>query len=207
MRALLGISRLRGLLQHAHAGGVVRLLNAMFAVFDCLLDKHTGVYKVETVGSVYMLVTGLPWLTPITSPVIDLARMGLDMIEAMGAIEERLAKPSNRGSPQSDRGGGGSLSRPGSIGGVSSLSDAGASREHSSDEAKQVLAMAPADLIKQQLASSSGFQSSGDSSSALDKMSLSWAPGQWASPAPAPGEYWKRQQHWRQHLWRQLEAL
>ena len=76
---------------------VVRLLNAMFAVFDCLLDKHTGVYKVETVGSVYMLVTGLPWLTPITSPVIDLARMGLDMIEAMGAIEERLAKPSNRG--------------------------------------------------------------------------------------------------------------
>ena len=169
---------------------VVRLLNAMFAVFDCLLDKHTGVYKVETVGSVYMLVTGLPWLTPITSPVIDLARMGLDMIEAMGAIEERLAKPSNRGSPQSDRGGGGSLSRPGSIGGVSSLSDAGASREHSSDEAKQVLAMAPADLIKQQLASSSGFQSSGDSSSALDKMSLSWAPGQWGrtSPAPAPLE-------------------
>ena len=71
---------------------VVRMLNCMFAAFDCLLDKHTGVYKVETVGSVYMLVTGLPWLHPVISPTVDMARMGLDMIEMIATIEERLSK-------------------------------------------------------------------------------------------------------------------
>ena len=83
---------------------VVELLNTMFAVFDCLLDKHPGVYKVETINSIYMLVTGLPWLTPVASPAIDLARMGLDMIDAMGAVEERLNRESGTpasGSPSS----------------------------------------------------------------------------------------------------------
>ena len=46
------------------AGGpleVVRVLNTMFAAFDALLPQHS-VYKVETVGSVYMAATGLPFL-------------------------------------------------------------------------------------------------------------------------------------------------
>ena len=40
---------------------VVRTLNTMFAAFDALLPRHS-VYKVETVGSVYMAATGLPFL-------------------------------------------------------------------------------------------------------------------------------------------------
>ena len=71
---------------------MVRLLNTMFAAFDALLNKHSGVYKVETVGSVYMATTGLPWLTPSVSAAIDLARMALDMIDAMGAITDRFAQ-------------------------------------------------------------------------------------------------------------------
>ena len=59
--------------------------------------------QVETVGSVYMACSGLPWLTPLVSPVVDLARFGLDLIDAMAAIEERFTQGR---SPPSLRAGG-----------------------------------------------------------------------------------------------------
>jgi hypothetical protein len=40
----------------------VRLLNLMFAQFDQMLTQRPSIYKVETVGSVYMAAAGLPFL-------------------------------------------------------------------------------------------------------------------------------------------------
>lgn len=53
---------------------VVRMLNTMFAAFDSLLKSHS-VYKVETVGSVYMAATGLPFLKSVDFPEADLLAM------------------------------------------------------------------------------------------------------------------------------------
>ncbi len=54
--------------------------------------------QVETVGSVYMAATGLPFLTPSVSPAVDAVRMALDMIATMQAlgIRDRLPDGSFR---------------------------------------------------------------------------------------------------------------
>ena len=74
---------------------VVRVLNTMFAAFDALLQKHS-VYKVETVGSVYMAATGLPFLTPKTFPEGDLLAMANDMIAVMDALYTTLTSGEER---------------------------------------------------------------------------------------------------------------
>ena len=55
------------------------MLNTMFAAFDALLSRHS-VYKVETVGSVYMAATGLPFLEANEFPEGDLLSMAIDML-------------------------------------------------------------------------------------------------------------------------------
>lgn len=65
------------------------MLNTMFASFDALLSRH-AVYKVETVGSVYMAATGLPFLTPNDFPVADLLHLATDMLAVMDALYVNL---------------------------------------------------------------------------------------------------------------------
>lgn len=68
-----------------HPMEVVGVLNTMFAAFDALLSRHS-VYKVETVGSVYMAATGLPFQTPNVSPEADLLNMATEMISVVDAL-------------------------------------------------------------------------------------------------------------------------
>jgi class 3 adenylate cyclase len=74
---------------------VVRMLNTMFAAFDALLSRHS-VYKVETVGSVYMAATGLPFLTAKEFPEGDLLNMAQDMISVTDALYTTLASGEER---------------------------------------------------------------------------------------------------------------
>ena len=74
---------------------VVRVLNTMFAAFDALLSRHS-VYKVETVGSVYMAATGLPFLSAKEFPEADLLNMATDMISVMEALYTTLASGEQR---------------------------------------------------------------------------------------------------------------
>ena len=69
---------------------VVRVLNTLFAAFDALLQRHS-VYKVETVGSVYMAATGLPFLSARDFPEADLLAMATDMIAVTDALYVTLA--------------------------------------------------------------------------------------------------------------------
>ena len=68
---------------------IVRMLNTVFAAFDSLLARH-GVYKVETVGSVYMAAAGLPFLrapsgAALAAPV-RLLQFALDLIAVMDSL-------------------------------------------------------------------------------------------------------------------------
>ena len=74
---------------------VVRMLNTMFAAFDALLGRHS-VYKVETVGSVYMAATGLPFLTAQEFVEADLLGMANDMVAVMDALYVTLANGEER---------------------------------------------------------------------------------------------------------------
>lgn len=61
------------------------MLNTMFAAFDALLPRH-DVYKVETVGSVYMVAAGLPFLNPKDPPAQCLLNLALDMNAIMESL-------------------------------------------------------------------------------------------------------------------------
>uniref|UniRef100_A0A1I8GB62 guanylate cyclase n=1 Tax=Macrostomum lignano TaxID=282301 RepID=A0A1I8GB62_9PLAT len=57
---------------------VVDMLNGMYSVFDELTEKHK-VYKVETIGDAYMIVSGCPTVTKFHAAFV--AEMGLDMVK------------------------------------------------------------------------------------------------------------------------------
>ncbi|TGZ61798.1 hypothetical protein CRM22_007801 [Opisthorchis felineus] len=58
---------------------VIQLLNNMYTIFDALTESHK-VYKVETIGDSYMLVSGAPQRTPMHAAHIT--EMAMEMIVA-----------------------------------------------------------------------------------------------------------------------------
>uniref|UniRef100_A0A336MTL7 Guanylate cyclase soluble subunit beta-1 n=1 Tax=Culicoides sonorensis TaxID=179676 RepID=A0A336MTL7_CULSO len=68
---------------HTDADGamkIVKMLNELYTIFDSLTDskRNSNVYKVETVGDKYLVVSGLPELCENHAKCI--ARLALDMI-------------------------------------------------------------------------------------------------------------------------------
>ncbi|BES91692.1 soluble guanylate cyclase [Nesidiocoris tenuis] len=66
---------------------VVSSINAAFSAFDAILDRYK-VYKVETVGEVYMVVGGAPERNERHSEII--ARLAIAIIEAIPKIDAPL---------------------------------------------------------------------------------------------------------------------
>ncbi|XP_049522773.1 LOW QUALITY PROTEIN: soluble guanylate cyclase 88E-like [Dermacentor silvarum] len=64
---------------------VVSMLNSMYSLFDELTEKH-GVYKVETIGDAYMVVSGAPEPEPHHSERI--CDMGLAMVKVIGDLKD-----------------------------------------------------------------------------------------------------------------------
>ncbi|KAM8930691.1 guanylyl cyclase C [Pelodytes ibericus] len=64
---------------------VVDMLNDMYKNFDHILDHH-DVYKVETIGDAYMVVSGLPNRNG-NRHAVDISRMALDILSFMGTFE------------------------------------------------------------------------------------------------------------------------
>ncbi|KAM5148059.1 guanylyl cyclase C [Mantella aurantiaca] len=66
---------------------VVDMLNDIYKDFDHILDHH-DVYKVETIGDAYMVVSGLPNRNG-NRHAVDISRMALDILSFMGSFELR----------------------------------------------------------------------------------------------------------------------
>ncbi|KAM9462546.1 guanylyl cyclase C isoform 1-T1 [Clarias gariepinus] len=66
---------------------VVDMLNDIYKNFDSILDHH-DVYKVETIGDAYMVVSGLPRRNG-DRHVMDICHMALDILSFMGTFELR----------------------------------------------------------------------------------------------------------------------
>jgi class 3 adenylate cyclase len=70
---------------------VVTLLNEMYTKFDKYLEKH-DVYKVETIGDAYMIVSGLPECNP--NHANDIIEMAFDMLNTIvSLINPATGKP------------------------------------------------------------------------------------------------------------------
>uniref|UniRef100_A0A8C0GZC0 Guanylate cyclase n=1 Tax=Chelonoidis abingdonii TaxID=106734 RepID=A0A8C0GZC0_CHEAB len=66
---------------------VVDMLNDIYKNFDHILDHH-DVYKVETIGDAYMVVSGLPKRNG-NRHAVDICMMALDILSFMGSFELR----------------------------------------------------------------------------------------------------------------------
>ncbi|XP_033018095.1 heat-stable enterotoxin receptor [Lacerta agilis] len=64
---------------------VVDMLNDIYKNFDHILDPH-DVYKVETIGDAYMVVSGLPKRNG-NRHAVDISMMALDILSFMGSFE------------------------------------------------------------------------------------------------------------------------
>uniref|UniRef100_A0A8D2KZ63 Guanylyl cyclase C n=1 Tax=Varanus komodoensis TaxID=61221 RepID=A0A8D2KZ63_VARKO len=64
---------------------VVDMLNDIYKNFDHILDNH-DVYKVETIGDAYMVVSGLPKRNG-NRHAVDISMMALDILSFMGSFE------------------------------------------------------------------------------------------------------------------------
>ena len=59
------------------------MLNEMYTKFDKCLELH-NVYKVETIGDAYMVVSGLPERTE--KHAIEIVEMAFDMLAAISTL-------------------------------------------------------------------------------------------------------------------------
>ncbi|KAG9338834.1 hypothetical protein JZ751_025273 [Albula glossodonta] len=75
------------LCQYSTPMEVVDMLNDIYKNFDRILDNH-DVYKVETIGDAYMVVSGLPRRND-NRHAVDISRMALDILAFMGTFELR----------------------------------------------------------------------------------------------------------------------
>lgn len=66
---------------------VVDMLNEIYKNFDSILDNH-DVYKVETIGDAYMVVSGLPRRNG-NRHAMDICHMALDILAFMGTFQLR----------------------------------------------------------------------------------------------------------------------
>ncbi|KAI1887524.1 hypothetical protein AGOR_G00191200 [Albula goreensis] len=66
---------------------VVNVLNDLYTFFDNIIDSH-DVYKVETIGDAYMVVSGLP-IRNRDSHAKEIARMSLAIVHAMKQFESK----------------------------------------------------------------------------------------------------------------------
>ncbi|XP_013784010.1 soluble guanylate cyclase 88E-like, partial [Limulus polyphemus] len=64
---------------------VVSMLNSMYSMFDQLTEKHK-VYKVETIGDAYMVVSGAPDLDKKHAE--NICDMALDMVNVIGGLKD-----------------------------------------------------------------------------------------------------------------------
>ena len=74
--------------EHVSPQETVLILNEIYTVWDKITDQHQ-VYKVETVGEVYMAVSGCP--VRIVNHAHVASACALDMIQSMSSIRKRLA--------------------------------------------------------------------------------------------------------------------
>ena len=59
------------------------MLNSMYTKFDKSLEQH-DVYKVETIGDAYMVVSGLPERS--NNHATEIIEMGFDMLIAISTL-------------------------------------------------------------------------------------------------------------------------
>eukprot|EP01137_Pigoraptor_chileana_P018784 Opistho-2@78831 len=64
---------------------VVDLLNALYTTFDAIIDHH-DVYKVETIGDAYMVVSGLP-IRNGKRHAPEMANMSLDLLASINGFQ------------------------------------------------------------------------------------------------------------------------
>ncbi|KAL5267374.1 hypothetical protein ACHWQZ_G004430 [Mnemiopsis leidyi] len=69
---------------------VAALLNRMYMTFDTLTDANSNVYKVETIGDAYMLVSGLPDRTEHHAK--HAADVAMEMVQAIQKVKINFLK-------------------------------------------------------------------------------------------------------------------